>query len=389
MWFDTSFMRTTFNKENAMTTESEDHGSKPVASGFPVPFAVEQLRSDIQEVLLLLARQLHFVFGRSDRGQLTEQSTLLGLAAGGDMNDPDSTPQDLGLRYELVQDTHLAETLEDLYGYAFHGMLDLSRPEFDSGSSATWISTIVRDLEGSAFAEQWAAYVPTPSVVVGDHGLMTAAGRCLLVCETAQARRVLEGDDDNFMDWVGRNQDGLSMRQVALLSGMTEASVRTLSNPKRRNALVTVNDGKNVTVAISAAKTWLLAKGRYVPIRRTNRDGQIDLARKRFGGADELLWALDQRLQFLIGQNEADNDAIRRRLAAIHPDLVDASDPTRPRLRLGGKVLTDATAMSAIGDALAMPGDLLALRAAEAHARDVLNELEQQIQRRVHAAMTP
>lgn len=372
-----------------MFANTQDHGAEPVLSGFPVPFSAEQLRIDIQAVLLLLARQLHFVFGRSNQYELTEQSTLLGLVPGGDVNDPDTTLQDLGLRYELVQDTHLARTLEDLYGYAFHGMVDLSRAEFDSDSSGTWASIIVRDLEGSAFAKEWAAYEPKQPIGVGDYGQMTAAGRCLLVCETAQARRVLEGHDDNFMDWVGQNRDGLSTRQVALLSGMTEASVRTLSNAKRRNALVTVNDGKNVTVTISAAKTWLLAKGRYVPIRRTNRDGQIDLARKRFSSADDLLWALDQRLQFLIGQNEADNDAIRGRLAAIHSELVDASDPTRLRLRLGATVLTDGAAMSAIGDALAMPGDLLALRAAEAHAQDVLKELEQQIQRRIQAATTP
>ena len=236
------------------------------------------------------------------------------------------------------------------------------------------------DLANSAFVAEWEAY--GTSEARDD-----AAARCLLVCETAQARRILEGHDDNFMDWVSPSQhSGLTMRQMALLSGMTEASVRTLSNPKRRNALVTVNDGKNVMVEIGAAKAWLLAKGRYLPIRRTNRDGQIDLAAKRFNGADDLSWALDQRLQYLLGQESAAD--VRRQLDAIDPRLVDGGDAARPTLRLTAALMADAQAMARIGVALKLPGELLALRAAEAHARDVLAGLEQQLQRHIKAAAT-
>lgn len=362
-----------------MNNETQTDQNDATPGAFPIPFTGEQLRADIQAILLLLVRQLHFVFGRSDRGQLAEQTSLLGVPAGADLNDPDMTPGDLGMRYELVQNTHFAATLEELYSYAFHGLQDLASPDMDSESSATWCSAVIHDLVDSAFVREWDSSRPAKAT---EGGIL----RCMLVCETAQARRMLEGHDDNFMNWDSQTPDGLTMRQMALLSGMTEASVRTLSNPKRRNALVTVSDGKSVMVEISAAKAWLLAKGRYVPIRRTNRDGQIDLAAKRFNSTDDLSWALDQRLQYLLGQECAAD--VRRELDAIDPSLVEAGDSTRSTLRLTVAMMADAAAMARIGVALNLPGELLALRAAEAHARDVLAGLERLLQQHIKAAAT-
>lgn len=362
-----------------MNTETQTDRDDAVPGAFPVPFTIEQLHTDVQTILLFKARQLHFVFGRTDGSTLAEQTSLLGVATGSSLNDPDMTAADLGLRYELVKTTFLANTLEVLYGYAFLGVQDLAHDDMDSDSSSTWCSMIIHDLVNSAFVAEWQAYGP-------GEDAEAATARCMLVCETAQARRILEGHDDNFMDWDRQTPGGLSMRQMALLSGMTEASVRTLSNPKRRNALVTVNDGRNVTVEIAAAKAWLLAKGRYLPIQRTNRDGQIDLTAKRFNDSDDLLRALDQRLQYLLGLESARD--VRRELDAIDPRLINGADAARPTLRLTAALRTDAQAMTRIGMALNLPGELLALRAAEAHARDVLAGLEQQLQRHMKAAAT-
>lgn len=362
-----------------MNNETQIDQNDAAPGAFPIPFTVEQLRADIQTLLLVTSRQLHFVFGRSDGSRLTEQTSLLGIPVDAELNMPDLSATDLGLRYELVQTTFLAEALEYLYHYAFHGVQDLSHDDMDSDSSSTWCSVVVHDLVNSAFVAELEAYG------TGDDA-EGAAARCMLVCETAQARRILEGYADNFMDWARQAQEGLTMRQMALLSGMTEASVRTLSNPKRRNALVTVNDGKHVMVEIASAKVWLLVKGRYLPIRRTNRDGQIDLAAKRFNGTDDLSWALDQRLQYVLGQ--ADASEVRGRLTAIDQRLLDDRDVARPTLRLDATMLADFQAMVRIGEALELPGELLALRAAEAHARDVLADVERQLQQHIKAATT-
>lgn len=362
-----------------MANDTQNTSDETVVGAFPVPFTVEQLRADIQTVLLLMARQLNFTFGRSGVAQLAEQTSLLAMPAGADLNDPGMTPGALGMRYEQVQTTHLAEAMEELYGYAFHGLQDLANADMDCESPATWCSVVIHDLVDSAFVREWDSYGPAQAT--GG-----SVSRCMLVCETAQARRILEGHDDNFMDWARQTHDGLTVPQMALLSGMTEASVRTLSNPKRRNALVTINDGKNVIVEAAAAKAWLLVKGRYLPIRRTNRGGQIDLAAKRFNGTDDLCWALDQRLQYLLSQERARE--ARRQLVAVDHQLIDDSDASRPSLRLTASLMADPQAMARIGEALDLPGDLLALRAAEAHARDVLAEVERQLQRHIKAPTT-
>lgn len=351
-------------------TQTSDH-DEPATGAFPIPFTTEQLHADVQTMLLLMARQLNFVFGRPTTGTIPEQTSLLGLPASSDINDPGMSAAALGLRYDMVQSTSLAEVMESLYQYAFLGIDDIAREPMTSDSAFTWVSVIVNDLVNSAFVAEWQAYGPSEAVDA-------AAARCLLVCETAQARRILEGHDDNFMDWADSLESGLTFRQMALLSGMTEASVRTLSNPKRRNPLVTVNDGKNVRIEVAAGKAWLQAKGRYVPIRRTNRAGQFDLAARRFSGTDELMWALDQRLQFLWAQGEA--DVLRRRCAEQIPGLLD-DQAEQPSLRLTRTQLGDSRLMTAVADLLGLPGELLPLRASEACAREALAEIEQRIQR--------
>ena len=340
--------------------------AEALPGGFPLPFTREQLRADILCVLLTLARQLHFAFGSVSR----LQSELLGLTETADeINDPDMEPEQLGLRYESVRSTGLAVVLELLYDYGFEGLLDMEEGDMGDESGPSWCSRILTDLSNSRFVEEWEAYTSI--------SYASAIRRSLLVCEVAHARHVLEGADESFMDWTGPGPGSLSIRQMSLLSGMSEATVRTLANPKRKNALITSNDGKNSSVEPSAAKAWLQAKGRYMPIRRTNRQGSLDLAQKRFASGEELLWALTQRVQFLLGQSGADK--LRQRLAAIDPHLLDESSARWPLLQVQKEVLIDAAQMTRIAEALALPQELLVLRAAEAHAHDFLHQLEQRI----------
>lgn len=346
-------------------------------SGFPVPFSLEQLRQDVMQVLLLHVRQTWFLFSRGDSQCLPEQKTLLSLSDDAGVNDPDFGPSDLGMRHDSLRSTSFAQVMEAVYQYAFHGIEDTGREAMLSDSEFTWCSVLVHDMAKSAFLAEWEGYNDlTPRT---EHG--GPVDRCLLALETAQARRILEGHDDNFMDWAGTLDGVLTMRQMALLSGMTEASVRTLSNPKRRNALVTVNDGKNVKIEPAAGKAWLLAKGRYLPIHRVNTSGMLDLEQQRFTILDDLEIALLQRIEHLVHQHgEAE---IRQRLDGIRPGLVDPGRGLRLSISLSPEMAQDSHLMTALGTALDLPGPLLALRAAEAEARQRLAMLERSIQQQL------
>lgn len=69
-------------------------------------------------------------------------------------------------------------------------------------------------------------------------------------------------DDDST------SQDGLTVRQMALLAGMEEMTIRTAASRKGPNYMVSTKDGSRTVFERSVAKEWLKAKGRYTPVQR-------------------------------------------------------------------------------------------------------------------------
>lgn len=333
------------------------------AGAYPLPFDRAQLRLDIVDVLLTLVRQMNFVFGEVKPGDLTAtQRALLCLGTETmDLNSPDVDAQSLGLTFEHIRATRLAEALELLYGYAFEGVEAYMSAELEDESLASWVSRILVDLSRSHFVAEWEAY--------SDRRYTDAMARCLVVCETAQARRVLEGHDDNFMDWAApRDADWrLTIRQMALLSGMSEASVRTLANPKRRNALVTTNDGKTTYVLPADAKEWLRAKGRYVPIRSVDPDA-LDLAAMSFESVADLAETLHRHVIWLASTSSTS----KQELAQVAAQLVSHQ-------RADDGLFANPERLRSMASQLRLPGPLLVLRAAEAAARDQLRRLAREI----------
>lgn len=339
--------------------------------GFQPPFDRGQLQADVGTVLLTCARAARWVFQRSDSDINEPLLRLLGYPLAGEqpnLNYPEIDWQSGGFQYDMVATTAMAESMETLYDLAYLGHVDADVSDLNSESMASWISRVVMDLRRSEFVTEWNEYSKCEDSIQ----------RCLQVFETAQARLVLEGIevDDRFMDWHGPDTEGLSIRQMSLLSGMTEASLRTLASPKRKNPLKTQSDGKNTFVTVEDAKAWLVARGRYVPIKHTSRGGRLDLKRRRFGSIDELLSALDQRVQFLLAEPQADE--VRTMLAAISPTMLVAGG--RPHLRLDEASTENTELMAKIGEALGLSGTLLGLRAAETRSLEQLRAVERQIQ---------
>lgn len=347
--------------------EDRDEGQ-----GLQAPFSREQLQEDVGTVLITVARLARWMLCRSDRDTSTPLLHLIGHPGQGDLPDllgwPEFDWESGSCRYDMVATTALAEQVEKLYDLAYLGHVDTDVADLGSESGPSWTSRILADLHGSQFVAEWDEYSKCRDSI----------WRCLQVYETAHARLVLEDIDqgDLFMDWHSFSMDGLSIRQMSLLAGMTEASVRTMAGPKRKNPLKTQSDGKNTFVAIADAKAWLIAKGRYIPITYTSRGGRVDLTSRRYGTAYDLLMALDQRVRYLLG--EPDAAETQRRIEAIAPGILVAGE--RPRLELAEASLDDVELMTRVGEALGQPGALLALRAAEARAIERLRSVERQIQ---------
>jgi len=123
------------------------------------------------------------------------------------------------------------------------------------------------------------------------------------------------------MDWQGSRSDSLSFRQMALLSGMSEASLRTMANPKRKNALPTHADGRTAFIKPREAKAWLISKGRYLPLVSMDRRGeQLDFSLQPHQTLEDFLLKFDQRLHYLLGTD--DRDSVTQALNSIHPKLL-------------------------------------------------------------------
>lgn len=340
---------------------------------FKAPLIKDELRQHVVTVSLLIARQLHFVFSRPENMGIHEQAQaqLLGMTNTTGMNDPDVQPrgEGLDLSYEHLSNTVFALVMEELYEFAYLGMLYGTGYEMNSESAPSWVSRILVDLSRSQYVEESEQYAPAKDAILA----------LVAVCETAQARMILEEiqRDDTFMSWYGfEGHEGLTIRQVALLSGMSEASLRTMANPKRSNPLKTQSHGRHTYIPTSDAKEWLISKGRYVPLSDIDRRGvEVDLASEAFVDLDHLSQRLESRLHFLLGTDDAGD--VTAEMAALRGGLIGKRQfEDGPCLNLKTDDYGNTALMAKIGKALHLPPELLSLKAAHLHAQAMANAFE-------------
>jgi hypothetical protein len=336
-------------------------------SAFPVPFSLDAFRKDILEVFFHYVRII---------GWITDEKTasqVMGFASAnpGYLFDPEWSTEDHGLNYERVRGTQFAVALEHLYEFAFFGRRDLSAESMEYESYYMWVSDLVLDAFDSSVSEQWGSY----GGMVSEH-----AKNCLLVAETANARVILEGDEpfsyfNNGKSRVESASEGvLTIRQMALLSGMEEMSIRAAANKKRVNPLKTHALDGGTRIAVDVAKDWLRSKGRYVPIEIYRSAGNVDLSKRGFADYQDLWHALNARCLMIADRDGL--DLVKEKLAVLnlrlapgvsdYLDIDDAAYANEPLIRL-------------LADLLELPADLLVLRCKETVANEQLAAIGRQI----------
>lgn len=347
---------------------TEEHGA-----GFPILFTLEELKQDILETMMTLLNQARFTFLR-DLESDTKLWPLLSskpLEYPSEFANPDNGAQDLGLTFSDIESIELVHSLVHFYNYGMHGILDESMIEMDDCEGpGNWASRILYDLHRSEFLTEWSEYRG-----VNVHA---SVARCLLVTELANARLMLEGGTEGF--YLGcHDQGALDIRQMSLLAGMTEGSIRTLAGPNRKNALITTKNpvGTGVHIKTEDAKAWLKSKGRYVPIKRTSARGAEDFTKRKFTSIAEFENAVFERRAFLnIQQGEEVVDS-RVRNAGVKSMQSNPSSEIMRMDSLGENRLLDVALMTRLGEALELPKELFALRASEAATEEKLRIIEQ------------
>lgn len=343
-----------------------------IYSTYPVPFKLEIFRQDITEVFFYQMRII---------AQMTDPKTALKILSIeteddgyiDDIYDPDNSAADVGLIYDHIRNTTFAAALERLYEYAFYGKWDLNAESMGDEGIYMWVSGIVCDALYSDTTANWNAF---------GWDIESHAKRCVLVAETANARNTLEGGE-RFHHFskigtksdIASDDDVLTIRQMALLSGMEEMSIRSAANPKRANPLNTFTDEGGTRVKLDVAKAWLQSKGRYLAITNYRSEGTLDLTKRKFSNYYDLWLALNE--QFLKISDRDGVEPLTIKLKAI--GLMNLPSIKSFHTQTSIDNLSNEKLMHALAKILELPPELLALRTKELVANQILVDVEKQL----------
>ncbi len=326
------------------------------------PFPLTQLQDDLVEVYVHHVRNV---------GHLVNVEAAWALLSNEELSiqpweflNPEATAKELGFTFTTIAHTTFAKAMVNLYNYAFFGRLDtiLGAPEGES--EYVWYTTLCCDAADSPTATERFDYG-------SDIGIY--AKRCVLVAETANARNMLEGQEPYYYFYHSRNNDshidfdGLTVRQLALLSGMEEGSVRAAMNPKRAKPLVTFKSGNRTLVNMDVAKEWLMDKGRYVPVIHWRSSTEVNWSIEKIDSADQFNNLLAKHVENIVRAFDFNAGIeFERQLEALgtplsHPSVFLGNKP----FSVSEEQMRDTTLMQKLAKLIEVNPDIFALRAKE------------------------
>lgn len=347
------------------------------ASNFQAPFSREQLRQDILQIFWHHLRTTTLFVEEAKVWPLAGKPAPDLAFLGSGFWNLDRAPADFEVGFSQVANTMFASCLEMQFDFAYRGVLTNQAAAMEMDGDHTWVALYLQDLLASLVAEEVEAYVGS--------GLRPAIKRCHEISELANARLALE-DRDIFCYFSSPKSgdrddsaplEGLTIRQIAMLSGMEEMSVRTAVSRKGPNQLPTYKEDGRTLVRSEDARAWLKAKGKYMPITREWSGQQLRLEKTKFANLFELDGALQQQVLHLSGIAGTAPEELKARLRSIyeahgHGDMFGVMTDIQAK---------DAKLMAAVAEALSLPPQLLVLRAQQAQLNGELQHLEREIGR--------
>lgn len=367
-------------KQNIVSNESAN--DEAGQDRFLVPFTLEQFRKDILSLYLLHVNLIRSIANQEATLRFLDKSSTEVYI---EFEDAAAVAAELDFTYVDIQHSDLARSLESMYRYAYHGELDHTVEELGPGGYHIAIAAIVKDMAESSFMKFcfWSDVDRENTV----KGIKDSVENCLRTVELANARLTLEGQA-RFFNFDGKDEDfdnligggttdmpqggygaALTIRQLALLSGMGEMSIRTLANPKRANQIPTENRSGRTLVSIDAAKAWLKDRGRYVPIRRGMDGATNELMIRRFFSTKDLFSTVIARLTAFY-------DTTR---LTMFQELGDRFGVTTEDKTAYG----NPEFLRELADILDFPPQLFALRVKEALLNDELAAVRRQAQEEI------
>lgn len=263
------------------------------------PFPISQLQEDLAEVFFHHLQNIGRLVGAEEAWALISREPLDALPF--QFLNPEETAKNFGFTFSMIEHTSFAQSMINLYNYAYTGLLDRAQQRPEGESDYVWYTTLCCDVADGATGIERMDYGSDVSI---------HADRCVLVAETANARNMLEGEEPFYYFHGAKNKessidfDGLTIRQLALLAGMEEGSVRAATNPKRAKPLVTFKSGNRTLISFETAKEWLSDKGRYIPVTYFRSSSEIDWSAEEISGVDQFNSLLSKHVSNVINKIE-------------------------------------------------------------------------------------
>ena len=322
-------------------------------SVLPIPFTLEQLRQDILDIYLLQLRNTYL---------FTNDQKIWTLAGKdgvreGEIWDGMYAPDAFGLTYEDVKDSEFAKALEQQYSFGFFGIDNNQCEPMEFETMHGWVAAYLRDLTQSASVLEWQQF-----------GAQIDPSRCIHTAELANARVILEGKE-SFYPYMYKDENrveekALTVRQMALLSGMEEMTIRTAISRTSANQLQAFKKDRSTLIHIKDAKAWLMAKGRYVPITyKTSNNAELDLEKTGFLSINGFVQAMVRRINY-FEQTQPELNVFKR-FEALSIEKSSETGKTSHR-----EELLDTEWLTQVAEILQLPTTLLILRAKEAVLRE-------------------
>lgn len=203
------------------------------------------------------------------------------------------------IKYEDIRETKFVSIMEQMYYFAYFGKFDGYKNIFfdqDAGDqynmqSNSFLVTILKQNDFD-WLETHDLTQPKPIT------------RLIDVIETANARCNLEDGFSFLLD------DGLNVRQVSLLSGMEESSIRAATTPNRPNPLHSIKTENGIRFAPETVKAWLISKNRYIPVSKftPTEDVRFNFKSQHFISLQEIERAIENQYNTLWDKHNSEDE---------------------------------------------------------------------------------
>lgn len=198
--------------------------------------------------------------------------------------DADSVPDDFNFDPKAWV---VVDTMDRLYDYAILGVARLPIYRMADETEYTMAAAYVYDTWNMKLVRE---------MTMGD-GVSLA--KCHHVAELGAARVALDGGERYFGFDRNTPDSALTIREIALLAGMEESSVRNAAVKGKAGALKTFQEDGSTLVAREDALEWLKGRKGFVPTTFRDELGEIDLVSHSFATLNEVDEFMDARLKTL------------------------------------------------------------------------------------------